>query len=367
MFEDFFTTYSMVEPPKIYKDNPDLAIRKIEESDITEYPIETIDNSTIDIQDYPGIYSPFEQSFEDIYSFEDFSISNQYKPNNDLLKLDIEDLLKQEGITEINGKPIKFGNKALRTSGNPNSWHRKKDSQTGNASARDISIVGGTSKDYSDFKNILLHNQNIQDWMQLKNWGIINEITPEILSQTKGTGNHFHFGPDIWARNTWKAWNDNPSAKVTTSFRYYKSSNTSNNKEFVVRLNNAYRKALQNKGLDPNYASMLVAQDVNETTYGKDINGNYNYGNLTAKENEPWHRQTGKRKWRDFSSMEDYVNSKIEFLQRNRYRFFETFNANSNIAVAMQTLANRGYDPGNTNYGKSIQNTYNTVIKYLSS
>lgn len=38
MFDNFFTTYNMVEPPKIYKDNPDLVIRDIEESNITKYP-----------------------------------------------------------------------------------------------------------------------------------------------------------------------------------------------------------------------------------------------------------------------------------------------------------------------------------------
>lgn len=370
MFEDFFTTYNMVEPPKIYKDNPNLAIQEIEESDITKYPmVTTIDNSTMSIQDYPGIYSPFEQSFENINSFEDFFISNvnQHKPNKDLLKLDIENLLKQEGITEINGKPIKFGNKALRTSGDPDSWHRKKDSQTGNASARDISIVGGTTKDYTDFKNILLNNQNVQNWMQAKGWGIINEITPEILSQTKGTGNHFHFGPDIWAKNTWRAWNDNPSAKVTTSFRYYKpsSKNFNNNEQFVKTLMSAYEKALQNRGLDLRYAPMLVAQDANESGWGKSVKGNFNYGNITAKDGEPWHNQTGKRKWRDFTSVDDYVNSKIDFLSRSKYKFFQTFSSSANVAVAMQTLANRGYDPNNPNYGKAIQATYRTLMKYL--
>ena len=68
MFEDFFTTYSMVEPPKIYKDNPDLAIREIEESNITKYPmVTTIDNPTMttDIQDYPGVYSPFDIQVEE--------------------------------------------------------------------------------------------------------------------------------------------------------------------------------------------------------------------------------------------------------------------------------------------------------------
>lgn len=59
MFEDFFTTYSMVEPPKVYKDNPDLAIRDIEESNITKYPMTVIlNNQSEDIWNYPEIVNP---------------------------------------------------------------------------------------------------------------------------------------------------------------------------------------------------------------------------------------------------------------------------------------------------------------------
>lgn len=59
MFEDFFTTYSMVEPPKIYKDNPSLAIPEIEKSNITEYPMITMPNNFVEEfeNDYPGITS----------------------------------------------------------------------------------------------------------------------------------------------------------------------------------------------------------------------------------------------------------------------------------------------------------------------
>jgi hypothetical protein len=32
--------------------------------------------------------------------------------------------------------------------------------------------------------------------MSKKKWGIINELTPQVLSKTRGTGRHFHFGPD---------------------------------------------------------------------------------------------------------------------------------------------------------------------------
>lgn len=139
--------------------------------------------------------------------------------SSSLIKIDIEDLLRQEGITSINGKAIKFGNKALRSAnasyGVKNSNHKKKDPHTGNAMARDISIVGGTTQDYADFRSKLLSNPKVVQWFDTKGWGIINEITPAVLRRTRGTGPHFHFGPDSWAKRTWKAWVSNPNLPVT--------------------------------------------------------------------------------------------------------------------------------------------------------
>lgn len=139
----------------------------------------------------------------------------------------------------------------------------------------------------------------------------------------------------------------------------------SNRKDFVNVLNEAYKKALKNNGLDESYSIILVAQDANETNYGKSVLGDYNFGNITTTGND-WHKKTGNRKWKDFNSIDDYANYKIKFLSNKRYNFFNTFSPNSSVSVSMQTLANRGYDPGNSQYGKRIQNTYNDVIKYLN-
>ena len=150
-------------------------------------------------------------------------ISTNYNMNpNDFQRLihtDIEDLLKQEGITSVNGKRIKFGTKALRPAnasfGAKNSNHKKKDPLTGFANARDISIINGNLKDYAAFRRILLSNPRVVAWMRARNWGIINEVTPAILSRTRGTGPHFHFGPDKWAYRTWNAWLKNPNVSIT--------------------------------------------------------------------------------------------------------------------------------------------------------
>lgn len=150
-------------------------------------------------------------------------VSTNYNMNSNdfqrLIRTDIEDLLKQEGITSVNGKPIKFGTRALRPANAPfgaeNSNHKKKDPLTGSANARDISIINGKSEDYAAFRQMLLSNPRVVAWMRARKWGIINEITDAILKRTGGNGLHFHFGPDTWAQRTWNAWLKNPNVPIT--------------------------------------------------------------------------------------------------------------------------------------------------------
>lgn len=147
--------------------------------------------------------------------------NNSDRIDNSLKKIDIEDLLRSEGITSVNGKKIKFGNKNLRSAnasfGAKNSNHKKRDPDTGNAMARDISIIGGNINDYTEFRRILLNNERVRNYLKTKGWGIINEVTPEILKRTRGTGLLFHFGPDIWARRTWNGWLQNPNISITSA------------------------------------------------------------------------------------------------------------------------------------------------------
>lgn len=136
---------------------------------------------------------------------------------------DIEDLLKEEGFYYINGKKIKYGNSGLRPKGSkygvPNSWHYKLDPDTGKACARDISIENGSVKDYEEFKRRLVSNQRVRDWMEIKNWGILNELTPEIMKSTNATGPHLHSGKDAAAVRTWKAWLEDITIPVTKIIR----------------------------------------------------------------------------------------------------------------------------------------------------
>ena len=141
--------------------------------------------------------------------------SEQLKKSYNWLSMTVGDILTAEGITHVNGKPINFGSTSLRTWGNSNSWHKKLNPNTNASYAQDISIQEGTVEDYDTFRNMLLQNPSVVQYMQENNLGIINEITPEILARTKGTGKHFHFGPDTWAKRTWNAWQADNNVPIT--------------------------------------------------------------------------------------------------------------------------------------------------------
>lgn len=167
---------------------------------------------------------------------------------------------------------------------------------------------------------------------------------------------------DIHKQNLPKVDTSKTSAKKPNSFGKF-----NNSKDFIVALNNAYRKGLQEAGLDPNFSLMLVAQDAIETDYGRQVKGNFNYGNITIDKGDPWHYQTSiGLKMKDYKSIEDYVKGKISFLQRKRYKFFEKNPTPNNIIQAMQRLADDGYCPGCKGYGSSIQSTYNSIVKKLN-
>lgn len=211
-FDDLFTEMGFISPSANVRIRP---LPRIKAHMPTFMPVVKSDNLD-DLTDEVVIIDTPKETEED-----NFEVQSAPQSNQELLKIDIEDLLKQEGITSVNGKKIKFGNKNLRSANAPygvkNSNHKRRDPHTGNAMARDISIIGGTMNDYAEFRKILLNNQRVRDWMQTKNWGIINELTPAILSRTRGTGPHFHFGPDSWARRTWSGWINNPNINITTA------------------------------------------------------------------------------------------------------------------------------------------------------
>ena len=104
--------------------------------------------------------------------------------------------------------------------------------------------------------------------------------------------------------------------------------------QFISDLKNAYRDTLIEKGLDVNYVKYLVAQDALESGWGKSYRGNYNYGNITVpdrlKDTISWtagqdHDAKGltvTQRFRNFDSLKDYTNYKVDLLNGNRYKAF---------------------------------------------
>lgn len=225
-YTNIFSTYKSVAPPKRVKDFKILQEDNYDFLDLfTPIAIPTKVVQEEDNQDAIFIPEPVAHNIETTLPVSQVRQVESVEPLQNfgsLVNIDIEDLLRSEGITSVNGKKIKFGNKNRRSAnagyGVKNSHHKEIDQYTGYANARDISIVGGTDKDYTDFRGMLLGNDRVRQWFSQKGWGIINELTPAVMRRTNATGRHFHFGPDKWAVRTWRGWLDNPNIDVTKVF-----------------------------------------------------------------------------------------------------------------------------------------------------
>ena len=108
-----------------------------------------------------------------------------------------------------------------------------------------------------------------------------------------------------------------------------------NKQDFVRDMTTAYTKALAAKGINTDYAKMLVAQDALESNWGKSsLSKAFNFGGVKAikgspfveKETKEYSSKEGmhkiKAKFRKFSSLDEYVNYKIDLLSGKRYQAF---------------------------------------------
>ena len=108
-----------------------------------------------------------------------------------------------------------------------------------------------------------------------------------------------------------------------------------NQRDFVEDMTAAYTKALAARGISTDYAKMLVAQDALESNWGKSsLSKDFNFGGIKAvkgtpfveKETKEFDSKKGmhkiKAKFRKFSSLDDYVNYKIDLLSGKRYQAF---------------------------------------------
>lgn len=91
-----------------------------------------------------------------------------------------------------------------------------------------------------------------------------------------------------------------------------------------------YENILLSKGLDPGFAKSLVAQDGLESAWGSRPSGDNNFGGIKGKGSIKKTREVinGKdvfinQEFKDFSSLEDYAEYKINLLNGKRYKAFD--------------------------------------------
>lgn len=131
--------------------------------------------------------------------------TTKWKPvvtNNGNNNLSFEELVQKYNL------PIKItsgyrgadGFRGGKTKSGKQSNHNKTD-EHGHPMAYDIQplVNGKVDKSASAFANLrqlLNNNAEVKAWFQQRDWGILDETTPEMMRKTGATGAHFHIGPD---------------------------------------------------------------------------------------------------------------------------------------------------------------------------
>ena len=128
--------------------------------------------------------------------------NNQFSQNSNLANMSFEDLIKTYNlpIQISSGYRSKNGFRGGKTKSGKQSNHNKLD-EHGHPMAYDIQPLVNGKVDKSDsafanLRNILANNQDVKEWFRMRNWGILDETTPQMMAKTGATGKHFHIGPD---------------------------------------------------------------------------------------------------------------------------------------------------------------------------
>ena len=176
---------------------------------VTNYPyIEQFDQTNyIDNQNDPFIDTlqlPITKQNKSNQGFAGWKplINNQVNQNSNLANMSFEDLIKTYNlpIQISSGYRGKNGFRGGKTKSGKQSNHNKLD-EHGHPMAYDIQPLVNGKVDKSDsafanLRNILANNQDVKEWFRMRNWGILDETTPQMMAKTGATGKHFHIGPD---------------------------------------------------------------------------------------------------------------------------------------------------------------------------
>lgn len=117
--------------------------------------------------------------------------------------------------------------------------------------------------------------------------------------------------------------NPEPIVQETTVHKF------NSKKDFKDTMLPIYERLLKSKGLNPAFAKALVAQDGLESAWGSKPAGSYNFGGIKGKGTTKRTREVINGKdvyindqFRNFKSLEDYANFKIDLLNNKRYNAF---------------------------------------------
>lgn len=128
--------------------------------------------------------------------------NNQVSQNSNLANMSFEDLIKTYNlpIQISSGYRGKNGFRGGKTKSGKQSNHSKLD-EHGHPMAYDVQPLVNGKVDKSDsafanLRNILANNQDVKEWFRMRDWGILDETTPQMMAKTGATGKHFHIGPD---------------------------------------------------------------------------------------------------------------------------------------------------------------------------
>lgn len=143
-------------------------------------------------------------------------------------------------------------------------------------------------------------------------------------------------------------------------------------KDFVEKMKSGYERVLIERGFNPNFARFLVAQDAIESGWGKKISGDFNFGGIKVDSKDKgkglgslvntteFDKKTGTYipivdEFRNFKNLDEYLNYKVSFLDRKKYKAFD-----GNPDEFIYRVVSGGYatDP---EYGDKLANTWKTV------
>lgn len=140
--------------------------------------------------------------------FAGWSTPSQQSPSqtasaqSNLTNMSFEDLIKKHNlpIQITSGFRGKGGFRGGKTKSGKQSNHNRVD-EHGHPMAYDIQpLVNGrvdkSDSAFANLRNMLSNNQEVREWFRQRNWGILDETTPQMMAKTGATGKHFHIGPD---------------------------------------------------------------------------------------------------------------------------------------------------------------------------